>query len=160
MPYDSKEDIYSSLPQLNLPKVDIKFRKEDGMLKIYDPFRNKYVAFTPEEYVRRHFSEYLATELKYPRSNIANEVSVDLNGRHLRCDTLVTDIYGQPFMIVEYKAPNIKINQNTFDQIVRYNTTFKATYLVVSNGYSHYCCMIDYNKNTYCFLPEIPAYTL
>lgn len=145
-------------PPLNLPPVEIKLQKEGKIMKIFDPFRSKYVALTPEEYVRRHFSEYLASTLHYPKSNIANEIKVEVNGRSLRCDTMITDQYGAPLMIVEYKAPTVNISQDTFDQIVRYNMTLKARYLVVSNGMHHYCCIADYENNTYHFLSEIPEY--
>lgn len=154
----AKEQNRPSLPPLNLPPVDVRIRKDGNILKIFDPFRGKYVALTPEEYVRRHFSEYLASELHYPKSNIANEIKVEVNGRQLRCDTLVTDAYGAPLMIVEYKAPSVNITQEVFDQIVRYNMTLRARYLVVSNGMHHYCCEADYENNRYHFLSQVPEY--
>lgn len=61
-------------------------------------------------------------------------------------------------MIIEYKAPKVEITQAVFDQITRYNMTLKVEYLVVSNGINHYCCHIDYGKNSYTFLKEIPSY--
>ena len=146
------------LPPLNLPPVDLKLKMEDGILKSYDPFRRKYVALTPEEYVRRHFTEWLVTALHYPASNIANEVGVNLNGTKKRCDTLVIDRDRAPLMIVEYKAPGVDVTQAVFDQIVRYNMTLKARYLVVSNGLKHYCCIMDYENSTYHFIPRVPDY--
>ena len=80
------------------------------------------------------------------------------NGIKRRCDTLVADHNGNPLVIVEYKAPTVEITQKTFDQIVRYNMVLHAKYLIVSNGMQHYCCMIDYSSNSYCFLKEIPNY--
>ena len=87
-----------------------------------------------------------------------NEISLTQNGISRRCDTLIADRHGNPFMIVEYKAPSIQISQKVFDQIVRYNMVLRAKYLVVSNGLSHYCCKIDYATNSYSFLPDIPDY--
>ena len=81
------------------------------------------------------------------------------NGIKRRCDTLVSDRYGNPLVIVEYKAPNVEITQKVFDQIVRYNFVLKAKYLIVSNGLSHYCCSINYDRGNYCFLKEIPVYS-
>ena len=87
-----------------------------------------------------------------------NEVALVQNGIKRRCDSLVADRQGKPFVIVEYKAPEIEITQKVFDQIVRYNLVLRAKYLIVSNGLHHYCCQIDYDKNTYAFLQEIPDY--
>ncbi len=147
---------------LNLPPVTLKTRIEDDIVKVYDPLRHKYVALTPEEFVRQHFTAYLRDALGYPASLMANEVKVELNGMAKRCDTLVySNLHGaQPLMVVEYKAPDVEINQATFDQIVRYNMILKARFLVVSNGIRHYCCAIDYTTGTYNFLPQIPPYSM
>ncbi|MDE7380886.1 MAG: type I restriction enzyme HsdR N-terminal domain-containing protein [Muribaculaceae bacterium] len=131
---------------------------EDNILKIYDPLRDKYVALTQEEYVRRHFTQWMIDSLNYPASNIANEVGLRVNDTLKRCDTLVIDRYGAPLMIVEYKAPVVEITQKTFDQIVRYNMKLNAKYLIVSNGLNHYCCKIDYKANNYQFIARIPDY--
>lgn len=146
------------LPPLNLPEADLKFRREGDVLKVYDPIRDKYVALTPEEYVRQRFTAWLTGTLHYPPSNIGNEVGLRVNGILKRCDSLVIDRDGAPLMIVEYKAPDVAVTQSVFDQIVRYNMTLRARYLVVSNGLHHYCCIIDYDHDTYHFIPRIPDY--
>lgn len=89
---------------------------------------------------------------------MANEIGIELNGTRKRCDTVVFDSAGLPFMIVEYKAPDINITQKVFDQIVRYNMVLHARYLTVSNGLRHYCCIIDYQNSTYNFIPTVPDY--
>lgn len=146
------------LPPLNLPPVEMKFRLDGSVMKIFDPIRHKYVALTPEEYVRRHFTEWLVRYKHYPSSNIANEVSLEINGTIKRCDTMIIDRYARPLVIVEYKAPGVNISQKTFDQIVRYNMILRATYLIVSNGLQHYCCIVDYINDTYHFIEQIPDY--
>ena len=115
-------------------------------------------ALTPEEWVRQHFVHYLITYKGFPRTLMANEVQLSLNGTKKRCDTVLykRDLTAQ--MIVEYKAPDVKITQAVFDQIGRYNLVLHVDYLVVSNGLCHYCCRMDYEHNTYRFLPDIPAY--
>ena len=120
--------------------------------------RRRYVALTPEEWVRQHFVHYLITYKGFPRALMANEVQLCLNGTKKRCDTVLykRDLTAQ--MIVEYKAPDVKITQAVFDQIGRYNLVLHVDYLVVSNGLRHYCCRMDYEHNTYRFLPDIPAY--
>lgn len=145
--------------ELNLPEYDYKVKKrEDGSWAIWDRLRERWVALTPEEWVRQHFVEWLITDKGFPAALMGNEVSLTQNGISRRCDTVVGDRTGQPLVIVEYKAPSINITQKVFDQIVRYNMVLKARYLMVSNGLVHYCCQIDYEKNSYKFLEEIPCY--
>ena len=144
---------------LNLPEFEYKVKKrEDGSWAIWDRLRERWVALTPEEWVRQHFVEWLITEKQFPAALMGNEVSLTQNGIARRCDTVVGDRTGQPLVIVEYKAPNINISQKTFDQIVRYNMVLHARYLIVSNGLYHYCCQIDYETGTYRFLETIPCY--
>lgn len=143
---------------LNLPPVDLKFIREEGMVKVYDRLRKKFVAVTPEEIVRQHFVEWLIKEFHYPESHIANEVSLSFNGMQRRADTLACGRDGKPLLVVEYKAPQIKITQNVFDQIARYNAVFKAKYIAVSNGVNHYCCVMASDGKSYNFLPQIPDY--
>lgn len=145
--------------QLELPEFDYKIeRGDDGVDRIYDCLRRKFVALTPEEWVRQHFVNYLISSLGYPRGLMANEVSLKLNGTARRCDTLIYTRQGRPLMIVEYKAPEIAITQAVFDQIARYNSVIGAKYLTVSNGIKNYCCRFDCDSNNYIFLREIPAY--
>ncbi len=129
---------------LNLPLCHVKVSEKDGKKYIYDPLRRKYVAFTPEEWVRQHFVNYLVTVKSYPKERIANEVSIYVNGISKRCDTVVYDDYLQPLLIAEYKAPEIAITEEVFNQISRYNSALKVPYLIVSNGLKHYCCNMDY----------------
>lgn len=147
------------LPRLNLPAFDYKLKKEGEIIKIFDSLRDKYVAATPEEFVRQHFINYLVNYLHYPASHIANEIGIELNGTKKRCDSVVFGDDLNPWVIVEYKAPNVEITQQTFDQIARYNMQLRAQYLIVSNGINHYCCVMDYSTDSYHFLPKIPSYT-
>lgn len=146
------------MPLLNLPYYTTKISEKDGKRSIYDVVRKKYVAITPEEWVRQHFVNYLIRDKNYPKNLMANEVSLTLNGTSKRCDTVVYDRFLTPLMMIEYKAPHIEIRQAVFDQIVRYNIIMRVKYLVVSNGINHYCCKIDYDKNTYAFIDGIPDY--
>lgn len=143
---------------LNLPTFVAKVTIKDGKRFIFDPLRSRYVALTPEEWVRQHFVNFLLTEKDYPQNLVGNEISIRLNNTQKRCDTVVYDRYLSPLAIVEYKAPSIQITKATFDQIVRYNMVLQVKYLLVSNGLSHYCCRIDYETQTYTFLQAIPSY--
>ncbi len=144
--------------ELNLPHYDYKLRRDNDGVKIFDRLRMKYVAVTPEEWVRQHFIEYLIAEKGYPPTLMANEVGITLNGTRRRCDSIVVDHSGKVVVIIEYKSPEVTVSQTTFDQIVRYNMVLRARYLIVSNGLNHYCCAIDYETGTYRFLPDIPHY--
>ena len=144
---------------LNLPSYPAKILKRNGKNVIFDTLRQKYVALTPEEWVRQHFVHFLTDFKGYPKGLLANEIQLDLNGTKKRCDTVLFNKDLIARMIVEYKAPNIEITQAVFDQITRYNMVLKVEYLIVSNGIRHYCCRIDYNTMQYTFLPDIPAFT-
>ncbi|MCM1489892.1 MAG: type I restriction enzyme HsdR N-terminal domain-containing protein [Muribaculum sp.] len=139
--------------------MELRLRKEENVVKVFDSLRSKYVVLTPEEYVRQNFTSWLTKELKYPKSLVSNEVSINLNNTRRRCDTVVFRSDGTPLMIVEYKAPTVAINQKVFDQIARYNMVLKSRYLVVSNGLNHYCCEMFYDADTYVFLQEIPCWS-
>lgn len=144
---------------LNLPKYETKICERDGKLQIFDPLRKCNVALTPEEWVRQHFVNFLIESRGFPAALMANEVAITVNGMKRRCDTVVYDRQLQPRVIVEYKAPTVKITKEVFAQISRYNLTLKVDYLIVSNGLQHYCCRMDYMNNSYSFLQEIPEYT-
>jgi hypothetical protein len=143
---------------LNLPAYDVRFSEEEGRKRIFDFLRRRYVALTPEEWVRQHFTHFLVEQKGYPKGLLANEVELHIGDKRLRCDTLLYDKTMKPRMIIEYKAPTIKIQQKTFNQIVVYNLLLKVDYLIVSNGMQHYCCRMDYERGSYEFLHDIPTY--
>ena len=47
------------MQELNLPKTDLKIITKDGKLHVFDVLRRKYVALTPEEWVRQQFVHFL-----------------------------------------------------------------------------------------------------
>ena len=143
---------------LNLPSYSFKISKTEGKTYIFDVLRKKYVALTPEEWVRQHFTHYLLEHKGYPQGLLANEIQLNLNGTKKRCDTVLYNRDLTAKMIVEYKAPNVEITQAVFNQITRYNLVLKVEYLIVTNGIRHYCCRIDYATHSYTFLPDIPNY--
>lgn len=150
----------NNLPQLNLPPARVATRLcNDGISRVFDPLRQKYVALTPEEWVRQHFVSYMVNDLGYPPGLLANEVSIKLNNTSRRCDTVLYSRNGlHPVMIVEYKAPHIAITQKVFDQIARYNLVLQVPYLIVSNGMRHFCCRVDPAAGTYAFLRAMPRF--
>lgn len=143
---------------LNLPAFDAKITVRDGKNVIFDPIRRRYVALTPEEWVRQHFVNFLIAHKGYPRELMANEVPITLNGTRKRCDTVLYRRDLSARMIIEYKAPDVEITQTVFNQIMRYNMVLRVEYLIISNGIQHYCCQMDYTRNQYLFLSDIPDY--
>ncbi len=145
---------------LNLPPFDIKLAEREGRQCVFDFLRRRYVALTPEEWVRQHFTHFLVAHKGYPAALLANEVSLNVGGVNRRCDTvLYRREGGRPRVVVEYKAPDVVITQQVFNQISSYNSVLRADYLIVSNGLSHYCCHIDYVRQTFSYLPDIPSYS-
>lgn len=143
---------------LNLPSYEIKLSGTTEKPAIWDVLRQKYVALTPEEWVRQHFVHYLTEHLGYPKNLMANEVNLSVGTKKLRADSVLYNKNLTPRMIIEYKAPHIKITQKVFDQITVYNMLMHVDYLVVSNGMEHYCCKMDYVGKKYLFLKDIPAF--
>lgn len=144
---------------INLPNFDIKVKREGGRTQIHDFLRRRFVTLTPEEWVRQHFTHYLVEHLGYPAGLMANEVKVSVGGVARRCDTVVyAKTGGFPLMIIEYKAPEVAITQQVFQQIAAYNSVLRAPYLVVSNGVRHYCMHMDYAAQRVEYLSAVPRH--
>ena len=143
---------------LNLPTFELKMKDDGSKKSIFDVIRRKYVALTPEEWVRQLFVHYLIQHKGYPAECIGNEVSIMLGRTKKRCDSVVYGQNAQPVMIIEYKSPQTEITQQVFEQVSRYNIKLKVRWLVVSNGMQHYCCRINYESGTFQFVEDIPSY--
>ena len=144
---------------LNLPQYSFRIREMLGKKQIFDGFRRRWVALTPEEWVRQNFVLYLTKEKHVPSTLVAVERSLRINQRDFRTDIVLFSRSGNPLVVVECKAPEVKISQQVFDQIARYNLDLRVSYLIVTNGLTHYCCQFDQQQLTYTFLPEIPDYS-
>lgn len=145
--------------EINLPPYEIKLREQGDKREIFDFLRRRFVALTPEEWVRQHFVHFLVEHKGYPKGLLANELELRVGEKRLRCDTVLYNNVLQPRMIIEYKSPTVAISQRVFDQISVYNMLLHVDYLVVSNGVHHYCCRMDYGSRSYEFLEDIPAYS-
>ena len=146
------------MQQLNFPTYNFRFKNSENKVSIFDEIRKKFIILTPEEWVRQHVVQFLMLEKKYPKSLINVEKVLKINDLRKRYDVVVFNPDGSIHILVECKAPEIKISQNTFDQIARYNLTLKATYLMVTNGLNHYFCQMDFENEKYHFLQDLPEY--
>lgn len=143
---------------LNLTPYSFRIKNEGGITFIFDEIRKKFLVLTPEEWVRQHFVQFLIIEKKYPRTVIKLEGGLRLNSLQKRTDIVVFNLSGEKILMVECKAPSVKISQATFDQIARYNIIHKVPLLAVSNGLEHYYCKIDFNEANYKFLEDLPEF--
>ncbi|WP_117882742.1 type I restriction enzyme HsdR N-terminal domain-containing protein [Aureibaculum luteum] len=144
---------------LNLPKAELSIKSKENKQFIFDIIRKKNMVLTPEEWVRQHVVHYLINHLNYPKSIIAVEKQLTINTLIKRFDILVFNTKGNPEIIIECKAPKVKITQDTFDQIARYNLNLNAKYLMVTNGLNHYFCQMDSENEKYVFLEALPNYS-
>ena len=144
--------------ELNLPKYNFKIKETLTKLQIYDEIRKKYLVLTPEEWVRQNFVKYMVNELNYPKGLMAIEKGLKVNKLQRRTDVVVYNKAMNPMLIVECKATDVKITQETFNQIANYNIALKVPYLVVTNGLNHYISKIDFKDKSYLFIDEIPKF--
>lgn len=144
---------------LNFPSYTFRVKNSENRTLIFDGIRKKFVVLTPEEWVRQHVVQFLLQDKKYPLSHINVEKQIKLNGLIKRYDVVVYKPNGQLHLLVECKAPTIMISQATFDQIAQYNFKLNATYLMVTNGLSHFYCQTDPEAEKYQFMKEIPDFS-
>jgi hypothetical protein len=144
--------------RLNLPVFDIPVRQtEQGPEQIFDFLRKKWVALSPEEWVRQNLLHYLVLVKGYPAGRLGVEVSLKLFGLHKRADAILYSAKGNPVLLIECKASQIPLTTNVFAQAARYNLTLKAPFLLVSNGLQHYCSRVDLTMGSFAFLEDFPS---
>jgi hypothetical protein len=144
------------LTDLNLPSFPFKLRSSGQNKQIFDLLRRRYVTLTPEEWVRQHFIQYLINSKRYPAALIAVEKGIKVQGLQKRADVVVFNRYGNPWMIVECKAPDVGLNEETLYQAARYNMALKVRYLVLTNGLEHFCCVLDDKRIS--FMDDLPGF--
>ena len=147
------------MQKLNFPTYSFRFKNSENKVSIFDEIRKKFILLTPEEWVRQHVVQFLLQDKKYPKSYINVEKLIKINDLSKRYDVVVFQPNGEIFLLIECKAPEVPISQQTFDQIARYNLVLKAKYLMVTNGLNHYFCQMDFENEKYVFLKELPEYS-
>jgi type I site-specific restriction endonuclease len=131
---------------------------DEGTLKIdngrvFDIVRRRWVALTPEEWVRQQTINMLHYRFSFPLELMQVEAAITLNGLTKRCDIVVYDRSVRPWMIVECKKESVPIGQKVVDQACRYNLVLKVPYLLLTNGCQSVCLKVDAESGT---LHQIP----
>ena len=138
--------------------MSIKLRETNGHREVFDIVRNRFVALTPEEWVRQHFILYLHQQLLYPLELMQVEGSISLNGMSKRCDIVVYDSNVCPLIIVECKKETVPLTQKVIDQACRYNLVLQVPFLCLTNGTQQICCQVDFENKQLLPIPELPKY--
>ncbi len=146
------------MKELNFPHFEFKYKVCEGKTWIYDALRKKYVVLLPEEWVRQNLIAFLMIHKNYPRSLITVEKQIIYNNLKKRADIVVFAKNGKPAVIVECKAYNVDITNETLLQLSQYAASLHTRMFLLSNGIKHFFGEYDLNKKKYIFLDEIPEY--
>lgn len=146
--------------QLNLPPCDLNIRDLSTGQEVFDSFRKRFVALTPEEWVRQNFLNFLVYHMGYPKGLVVVEKQLKLNGLTKRCDILAYSKVGNPVLLIECKAPSVVLTNEVFAQVARYNLTLNVPFLAITNGLSHYAARISFADRKFELLSAFPSYEL
>ncbi len=146
--------------KLNFPLYQIPLKNKENKTLVFDSIRKKWLKLVPEEWVRLNCIEFLINEKKISRSLISVEKEFKLNNLKKRFDIVVFNKKGEIYLLVECKAPNVKISQSVFNQITEYNLVLKSKFLMISNGINHYFFTMNFESQKIEFLKELPSYDL
>lgn len=146
------------MQRLNLPEYDFRITRDNNKLKIFDVFRKKFLVLTSEEWVRQNFLTWLVKEKQYPQSLISVESGLKYNTLQKRSDAIIFNRNAQPAILIEFKAPSVELDNDTIKQILSYNYSIKAPYLIITNGLQHYCLKMNKTEKRFDFLQEIPDF--
>ncbi len=130
-------------PRLNLPTAQLTIRRGEQRDVVLCLSRRRYVALTPEEWVRQHFLAYMASALGFPASLLAVEAPVVIGKSRQRADIVAFSRSMEPLVIVECKAPDVQLSQKTLNQACRYLSVLGARAVVLTNGLTHYCVLMS-----------------
>lgn len=142
--------------KINYPETAFKIKKENNIELIFDAFRKRWMVLTPEEWVRQNMLQYITEVKKYPAKLIAVEKEIYLGELKMRCDVVVYNRNGLPWMIIECKEMNAKLNAKVVEQILRYHITLPAKYLVITNG--SYCFGFEKRDGQFYEINRLPEY--
>lgn len=146
----------SDRTNLNFPAVKMRVKRVGDYIYVWDSLRGKYLLLTPEERVRRYAIEFLITHCNIPATSLVQEYPVTINGMSQRADIVAVDSSARPLLLVECKAPEVKIDADVFAQAVRYNSVVGAKYVILTNGITHFC--YGFCAGEYRAMKEFPRF--
>lgn len=147
-------------PPLGLPPFDAKVRAAEGQIQIFDRFRRKFVMLTPEEWVRQHFANFLVNQCAVPVSLMNIEYQIQYQRLKKRPDITVMDPHRNIWMLVECKAPGVRITEEVLYQTVLYGSVLKPLHIAMTNGSEHIFCAFDPKMKKFVLMSDLPKFTL
>ncbi len=141
---------------INYPVPGFRIKEEGNKEFIFDSLRKKWLVLTPEEWVRQNFVQYLIQIKKYPAALIALEKEIQVGELKKRFDILVFDTDHQPWMMIECKAGDVKLDEAVLRQVLRYHISVPVQYIIITNGKSAYAWQKE-NKGLQS-INEIPGW--
>ena len=148
-----------TLIPLNLPKATLTLTRKENVIFVNCLIRKKKIILTPEEWVRQHYINFLSLHLQYPLSFISVEKELNYFGLKKRWDIVVFNNLYEPIILVECKAPNVKLNQEALKQVFTYQNKLNCEFIVLSNGIEHLQWQVDRLKKTLIEVSQIPIYS-
>jgi hypothetical protein len=144
--------------KLNFPDYQYSIKSKENKSYIFDPIRKKWLVLNPEEWVRQNCVQFLINEKKFPIGLLQVEKKIEVFNTVKRYDLVVFNTEKKISLLVECKSPSVKITQEAFDQIARYNTVIQSEYLMLTNGLDHFYYQMDFKKKKYIYLTDLPTY--
>ncbi|MCH1608274.1 MAG: type I restriction enzyme HsdR N-terminal domain-containing protein [Flavobacteriaceae bacterium] len=144
--------------KLNFPDYQYSIKSKENKSYIFDPIRKKWLVLNPEEWVRQNCVQFLINEKKFPIGLLQVEKKIEVFNTVKRYDLVVFNTEKKISLLVECKSPSVKITQEAFDQIARYNTVIQSEYLMLTNGLDHFYYQMDFKEKKYIYLTDLPTY--
>ena len=149
---------FCTMIKLNFPDYQYSIKSKENKSYIFDPIRKKWLVLNPEEWVRQNCVQFLINEKKFPIGLLQVEKKIEVFNTVKRYDLVVFNTEKKISLLVECKSPSVKITQEAFDQIARYNTVIQSEYLMLTNGLDHFYYQMDFKKKKYIYLTDLPTY--
>jgi hypothetical protein len=149
-------DYFACMVELVFPEPDFKIREHNGRPELFDVIRSKWIAIGPEEWVRQNFIQWMVKVNQIPLSAIAVEKQLKLGQESRRFDVLVYDGHLQPWMMVECKSMDVKLDESVLMQLLSYHIAIPVDYLVITNGIT--CHVAEKRNGTANWVPSFPKY--
>tara|TARA_B100000780_G_scaffold84358_1_gene57714 strand:- start:600 stop:1037 length:438 start_codon:yes stop_codon:yes gene_type:complete len=142
--------------KLNFPSFEFKLKMRNNKTFIFDILRKNFFLLTPEEWVRQHVIHFLVLTQNISANHIGIEKKIVINKMTKRFDLVVFNNNGNAKLLIECKAPSVKVDQKVFDQIAIYNKQLNSEFLMITNGLSHHYFKSNNNSKSYTFIKDFP----